>query len=111
MDIFAQTQLWTLILKVENKENNMSVSADRKSEIIKNFSENEKDKGSTNIQVAVLTDRINNLTNHLKNNKKDQSTRRGLLKLVGRRKKLLSYLKNKNENKYKDLIKSLGLRH
>ena len=111
MDIFAQTQLWTLILKVENKENNMSVSADRKSEIIKNFSENEKDKGSTNIQVAVLTDRINNLTNHLKINKKDQSTRRGLLKLVGRRKKLLSYLKNKNENKYKDLIKSLGLRH
>ena len=89
----------------------MSVSADRKSEIIKNFSENEKDKGSTNIQVAVLTDRINNLTNHLKNNKKDQSTRRGLLKLVGRRKKLLSYLKNKNVDKYKDLIKSLGLRH
>ncbi len=89
----------------------MSVSADRKSEIIKNFSENEKDKGSTNIQVAVLTDRINNLTNHLKTNKKDQSTRRGLLKLVGRRKKLLSYLKNKNEDKYKNLIKSLGLRH
>lgn len=111
MGIFAQIQLWTLILKVESKEKNMSVSADRKSEIIKNFSENEKDKGSTNIQVAVLTDRINNLTNHLKNNKKDQSTRRGLLKLVGRRKKLLSYLKNKNENKYKDLIKSLGLRH
>ena len=89
----------------------MSVSADRKLEIIKNFSENEKDKGSTNIQVAVLTDRINNLTNHLKNNKKDQSTRRGLLKLVGRRKKLLSYLRNKNADKYKDLIKSLGLRH
>ena len=96
---------------MENKEKNMSISADRKSEIIKNFSQNEKDKGSTNIQVAVLTDRINNLTNHLKNNKKDQSTRRGLLKLVGRRKKLLSYLKNKNEEKYKDLIKSLGLRH
>ncbi len=89
----------------------MSISADRKSEIIKNFSQNEKDKGSTTIQVAVLTDRINNLTNHLKENKKDQSTRRGLLKLVGRRKKLLSYLKNKNADKYKDLIKSLGLRH
>ena len=89
----------------------MSISADKKSEIIKNYSENEKDNGSTNIQVAVLTHRINNLTNHLKNNKKDQSTRRGLLKLVGRRKKLLSYLKNKNEDKYKDLIKSLGLRH
>ncbi len=89
----------------------MSISADKKSEIIKNYSENEKDNGSTNIQVAVLTHRINNLTNHLKNNKKDQSTRRGLLKLVGRRKKLLSYLKNKNSNKYKDLIKSLALRH
>tara|TARA_B100000989_G_scaffold230067_1_gene176946 strand:- start:4698 stop:4988 length:291 start_codon:yes stop_codon:yes gene_type:complete len=96
---------------VEDKEKNMSISADRKSEIIKNFSQNEKDKGSTTIQVAVLTDRINNLTNHLKENKKDQSTRRGLLKLVGRRKKLLSYLKNKNADKYKDLIKSLGLRH
>ena len=89
----------------------MSILGDRKSELIKNFSENEKDKGSTNIQVAILTDRINNLTNHLKSNKKDQSTRRGLLKLVGRRKKLLSYLKNKNSNKYKDLIKSLALRH
>ena len=88
----------------------MSVSADRKSEIIKNFSENEKDKGSTNIQVAVLTDRINNLTNHLKNNKKDQSTRRGLLKLVGRRKKLLSYLKKKNTESYQNVIKQLNLR-
>ena len=89
----------------------MSILGDRRSELIKNFSENEKDKGSTNIQVAILTDRINNLTNHLKSNKKDQSTRRGLLKLVGRRKKLLSYLRNKNADKYKDLIKSLGLRH
>ena len=89
----------------------MSILGDRKSELIKNFSENEKDKGSTNIQVAILTDRINNLTNHLKSNKKDQSTRRGLLKLVGRRKKLLLYLRNKNADKYKDLIKSLGLRH
>ncbi|MBH43230.1 MAG: 30S ribosomal protein S15 [Rickettsiales bacterium] len=89
----------------------MSILGDRKSELIKNFSENEKDKGSTNIQVAILTERINNLTNHLKNNKKDQSTRRGLLKLVGRRKKLLSYLRKRNTDKYKDLIKSLGLRH
>tara|TARA_B100000989_G_scaffold280755_1_gene244424 strand:+ start:295 stop:564 length:270 start_codon:yes stop_codon:yes gene_type:complete len=89
----------------------MSILGDRKSELIKNFSENEKDRGSTNIQVAILTERINNLTNHLKNNKKDQSTRRGLLKLVGRRKKLLSYLRKRNTDKYKDLIKSLGLRH
>jgi|TARA_Y200000002_G_scaffold323610_1_gene284877 small subunit ribosomal protein S15 len=89
----------------------MSVSQDKKSELIKKHAQNDKDKGSTNIQVAVLSNRISNLTEHLKKNKKDQSTRRGLLKLVGRRKKLLSYLKDKSLNKYKDLIKSLGLRH
>ena len=89
----------------------MSVSQDTKSELIKKHAQNDKDKGSTNIQVAVLSSRISNLTEHLKKNKKDQSTRRGLLKLVGRRKKLLSYLKDKSLNKYKDLIKSLGLRH
>ena len=89
----------------------MSVSQDKKSELIKKHAQNDKDKGSTNIQVAVLCNRISNLTEHLKKNKKDQSTRRGLLKLVGRRKKLLSYLKDKSLNKYKDLIKSLGLRH
>lgn len=89
----------------------MSVSKDKKSELIKKHAQNDKDKGSTNIQVAVLSNRISNLTEHLKKNKKDQSTRRGLLKLVGRRKKLLSYLKDKSLNKYKDLIKSLGLRH
>ena len=89
----------------------MSVSKDKKSELIKKHAQNDKDKGSTNIQVAVLSSRISNLTEHLKKNKKDQSTRRGLLKLVGRRKKLLSYLKDKSLNKYKDLIKSLGLRH
>ena len=67
----------------------MSVSKDKKSELIKKHAQNDKDKGSTNIQVAVLSNRISNLTEHLKKNKKDQSTRRGLLKLVGRRKKLL----------------------
>jgi small subunit ribosomal protein S15 len=89
----------------------MSVSQDKKSELIKKHAKSDKDKGSTNIQVAVLTSRIGNLTEHLKKNKKDQSTRRGLLILVGRRKKLLSYLKNKSLTNYKELIKSLGLRH
>ena len=89
----------------------MSVSQDKKSELIKKHAQSDKDKGSTNIQVAILSNRISNLTEHLKKNKKDQSTRRGLLKLVGRRKKLLSYYKDKSLNKYKDLIKSLGLRH
>ena len=89
----------------------MSVSQEKKSELIKTHAQNDNDKGSTNIQVAILSNRISNLTEHLKQNKKDQSTRRGLLKLVGRRKKLLSYLKDKSLDKYKDLIKSLGLRH
>tara|TARA_A100001011_G_C13891263_1_gene667103 strand:- start:231 stop:500 length:270 start_codon:yes stop_codon:yes gene_type:complete len=89
----------------------MSVSSEKKVELLKKYANNDKDKGSTNVQVAILSHRINSLTEHLKSNKKDQSTRRGLLKLVGRRKKLLSYLKGKSQEKYQSLIKSLGLRH
>lgn len=89
----------------------MSISIEKKNELIKKFGKNEKDKGSTDVQVAILSQRINNLTNHLKTNKKDQSTRRGLLKMVGKRKKLLSFLKAKSLEKYQNLIKTLGLRH
>ena len=89
----------------------MSISIEKKKELIKKFGKNEKDKGSTDVQVAILSQRINNLTNHLKTNKKDQSTRRGLLKMVGKRKKLLSFLKAKSLEKYQNLIKTLGLRH
>ena len=63
------------------------------------------------MSIFALTEKIKNLTEHLKENKKDQSTRRGLLKMVGKRKKLLSYLKNKSNETYKSLIKNLGLRH
>lgn len=89
----------------------MSISIEKKNDLIKKFGRNEKDKGSTDVQVAILSQRINNLTNHLKTNKKDQSTRRGLLKMVGKRKKLLSFLKAKSLEKYQNLIKTLGLRH
>ena len=89
----------------------MSVSKEKKEELIKKHEKSSNDKGSTDVQVAILSHRISSLTEHLKINKKDQSTRRGLLKMVGRRKKLLSYLKNKSLEKYQTLIKSIGLRH
>ena len=89
----------------------MSVSKEKKEELIKKYEKGSNDKGSTDVQVAILSYRISSLTEHLKINKKDQSTRRGLLKMVGRRKKLLSYLKNKSLEKYQTLIKSIGLRH
>ena len=88
----------------------MALSQEKKSEIIKKYSRSATDNGSTNVQVALLSERISGLTNHLKTNKKDQSTRRGLLKLVGKRKSLLSYLKKKSSKEYQELIKLLGLR-
>ncbi len=88
----------------------MPLTKEKNEEIISQFSKSAKDKGSTSVQVAILTERIKQLTEHLKINKKDQSTRRGLLKLVGKRKSLLHYLKKKNEESYKSLIKALGIR-
>lgn len=79
-------------------------------DIIKEYQINDKDSGSTFVQVALLTNRIAHLTEHFKTHKKDNHSRRGLLKLVSQRKKLLSYLKNKDLNAYADLIKKLGLR-
>jgi small subunit ribosomal protein S15 len=88
----------------------MSVTATRKQEIIKEFATKDGDTGSTEIQVAVLTERIVNLTEHFKSNKKDHHSRRGLLIMVGRRRRLLDYLKKKDFNRYETLIKKLGLR-
>lgn len=88
----------------------MSITAERKSALIKEYARVEGDTGSVEVQVAVLTERINNLTAHLKENKHDYSSRRGLLMLVGRRRRLLSYLKNSEEARYFDLIKRLNLR-
>lgn len=81
-----------------------------KLEIIKNFGSNEKDSGSTAVQIALLSHRIAQLQEHLKTFKKDFSTKRGLMKLVSTRKKLLIYLQRENESLYKDVIKRLGIR-
>lgn len=81
-----------------------------KKEIITQFGRNESDTGSPEVQVALLTERINHLTEHLKIHKKDHHSRRGLLKMVGQRKGLLNYIKNKDVVKYRNLISELGLR-
>jgi len=88
----------------------MSIEKDKTLEIIKNFGTNENDSGSADVQVAILSERIKNLTEHLKTHKKDFGSRRGLLSMVGQRRNLLQYIKNKNEDRYIDLIKKLGLR-
>ncbi|MBL0320328.1 MAG: 30S ribosomal protein S15 [Alphaproteobacteria bacterium] len=88
----------------------MSIEAARKQELIKEFAQVKGDTGSPEVQVAIITERVNNLTAHLSTNKKDFSSRRGLLILVGRRRRLLDYLKRKDTERYENLIKRLGLR-
>ncbi len=88
----------------------MALDTAKKSEIIKEFSRGENDTGSPEVQVALITNRITYLTEHLKTNKKDHSSRLGLLKLVGQRKRLLRYLKSKDFNRYTEVIKTLGIR-
>lgn len=86
------------------------VQKEKKAKIISTFKQSEKDTGSAEVQIALLTDRINNLTDHIKKNKFDFSSQRGLLKLVGQRKRLLNYLKSESSARYLDLIKKLDLR-
>lgn len=88
----------------------MSINLKNKKEIAKKYGENDKDTGSASVQIAMMSQKINELTEHLKNNAKDFATKRGLLMLVGRRKRFLSYLKDKNVEEYRDLIKKLGIR-
>ena len=88
----------------------MSINADRKKEIIKDFATSEGDTGSPEVQVAVLTERIKNLTEHFKDHNKDNHSRQGLLKLVNQRRNILDYIKSKDEARYEDLRKRLGLR-
>ena len=88
----------------------MSITVDRKEELIKEYATKEGDTGSPEVQVAILTERITNLTEHFKSHKKDNHSRRGLLKMVAQRRKLLDYLKAKDEERYATLIKRLGLR-
>ena len=88
----------------------MTISKERKAELIREYGKNEKDSGSAEVQVAILTDRIRELTEHMKVHKKDFHTRRGLLMLVGKRRRLLSYIKKGDIEAYRTLIKSLGIR-
>ena len=85
------------------------MTAERKQQIINEYRRDEKDTGSSEVQIALLTERINELTEHLKVHKKDNHSRRGLLKMVSKRRKLLKYLVNKDEKKYKEIVKKLGL--
>lgn len=88
----------------------MSISAERKQALVKEYAVGKGDTGSPEVQVAILTERIVNLTEHFKEHKKDNHSRRGLLKMVNQRRSLLSYLKDRDEGRYSKLIKSLGLR-
>jgi small subunit ribosomal protein S15 len=88
----------------------MSLTQEKKQEIIGQYQVHETDTGSSNLQIALLTERITQLTQHLKTNQKDHSSRRGLLKLIGQRKSLLGYLKRKNPQGYQELISKLGIR-
>jgi small subunit ribosomal protein S15 len=88
----------------------MTLTQERKRELIEKFGENEADTGKAEVQIALLTERINGLTEHLRTHQKDHYSRRGLLKLVGRRRRFLNYLQKKDLEGYRALIKELGLR-
>ena len=88
----------------------MSITAEEKAKVMKDFATKEGDTGSPEVQVAILTSRITTLTEHFKSHKKDNHSRRGLLKMVALRRKLLDYVKGKDESRYQDLIKRLGIR-
>ena len=88
----------------------MSLATQRKVEVIKKFATHEGDTGSPEVQIALLSERINYLTEHFKTHAKDHHSRRGLLKLVGQRRRLLDYLKRKNLDRYRSLITTLGIR-
>jgi small subunit ribosomal protein S15 len=88
----------------------LALSPDKKQEIIKAYQVHENDTGSPEVQIAILTDRINYLNEHLKANKKDHHSRRGLLKMVGQRRSLLDYLKNNDFDRYRNIVTRLGLR-
>ncbi len=88
----------------------MTITVDEKKDLVKEFGGSAKDTGSSEVQIAILTRRINNLSSHFKSNKKDHHSKRGLLGMINNRRKLLKYLKGKDLSKYTALIKKLGLR-
>ena len=88
----------------------MAITQERKNELINEYKVHDTDTGSPEVQIAVLTENINNLNEHLRTHKKDHHSRRGLLKMVGKRRNLLTYLRNKDVQRYRELINKLGLR-
>ncbi len=97
-------------IKTNEEGLDVSLGTEQKAELIQRFKKHDKDTGSPEVQIALLTERINTLTQHFGTHKKDHHSRRGLLKLVGQRRRLLDYLKNKEVNRYREIIKELGLR-
>ena len=89
----------------------MNIEKELKKQIIEDSRIHDKDTGSSEVQIAILTERIKHLSNHLKDHKKDHTSRRGLLMMVGKRSALLKYLNKRSEESYKNLIKKLGIRH
>ncbi len=96
--------------KVGIMANKYSISKERVAELMKEFGKDENDSGSAQVQVAIMSERIRNLTEHLKSHKKDNHTRRGLMMLIGKRRGLLKYIKNRDIEEYRTLIKKLGIR-
>lgn len=88
----------------------MSITAEKKQEVIAEYANTKGDTGSPEVQIAILTNRINTLSEHMQVNKKDFGSRRGLLAMVAKRRKLLDYLKGKDEGRYQEIIKKLGIR-
>ena len=88
----------------------MTISKERKAELTAKFGKNAQDTGNSKVQVAILSERIKELTEHMKSHQKDFHTRRGLLMLVGKRRRLLAYIKKNDINEYRELIKELGIR-
>ena len=92
------------------EDSNLALTKDRKTDLIGSYRTHESDTGSPEVQVAILSERINYLTEHFKSHAKDHHSRRGLLKLVGQRRRLLDYVKQKDAERYADLIRKLGIR-
>lgn len=88
----------------------LSITKERTAELVAEYGKDANDTGNVEVQVAILTERIRNLTEHLKVHKKDNHTRRGLMKLIGKRRGLLKYIKSRDINQYRDLVKRLGIR-
>ena len=102
--------LWLLIVFTEVHCGPMALLQEQKQQIITDFQVHETDTGSADVQVAMLTERINRLSLHLRSNKKDHASRRGLLKMIGQRKRLLAYIRKGSQERYREIITRLGIR-